>query len=78
MEFSVQDINKRGIKVEVSGKRVWAELVAKSAEKVVKVYDNSQVQNYRNKVEIEAVDIENAKEIVRIFERLAEGISSVM
>ena len=73
LEFSVLDLNKNGIKVEVSGKRVWAELVAKSTEKVVKVYENGEVQNYRNHLEIEATDIENAKRIVHIFERMAES-----
>ena len=72
-EFSIQDLNKRAIKVEVSGKRVWAELGTKSSKKVVKVYADGQVQNYRNTVEIEAMNVENAKEIVRVFERLAES-----
>ncbi|CAM3480074.1 hypothetical protein ZORO111902_12195 [Zobellia roscoffensis] len=70
-EFSAQDLNKQNSKVKVSGKRVWAEIGTKSGEKLVKVYEDGKVQNYENKIEIEAPTIENAKKIVEILKRLA-------
>ena len=73
-EFSIKDLNKQLLEVEVSGKRAWAEIGTKSAEKVVKVYEDGEVQNYVNHIEIETPTIENAKNIVLIFKRLAESI----
>ena len=73
-EFSIKDLNKQLLDVEVSGKRAWAEIGTKSAEKVVKVYEDGEVQNYVNHIEIETPTIENAKNIVLIFKRLAESI----
>ena len=72
-EFSTIDLNKRSIDVKVSGSRVWAELGTKSSEKLVKVYEDGQVQNYRDDVEIETAEIESAKDIVAIFKRLVES-----
>ncbi|PKA99958.1 hypothetical protein B0O79_3681 [Flavobacteriaceae bacterium MAR_2009_75] len=73
-EFSIKDLNEQLLEVEVSGKRAWAEIGTKSAEKVVKVYEDGEVQNYVNHIEIETPTIENAKNIVLIFKRLAESI----
>lgn len=70
-EFSAQDLNKQNSKVKVSGKRVWAEIGIKSSEKLVKVYEDGEVQNYENRIEIEAPSIENAKSIVAILKQLA-------
>lgn len=69
-EFNVSDINKRKVLVKVSGKRVLVELSTKGGEKVIKNYEEGKVENYTNKIEIEALDIENAKKIVSIFRRI--------
>lgn len=74
-EFSAADLNKQRLNVEVSGKKVWAEIGTKSGDKVVKVYeDGGEVQNYINEINIEAPPtIENAKQLVHIFRQLAES-----
>lgn len=72
-EFSAADLNKQRLNVEVSGKKVWAEIGTKSGDKVVKVYEDGEVQNYINEINIEAPTIENAKQLVHIFRQLAES-----
>ncbi|CAM4232961.1 hypothetical protein [Zobellia nedashkovskayae] len=76
-EFSAKDLSQKSSKVIVSGKRVWAEIGVKSEQKLVKVYKDGQVQNYENKIEIEALNPENAKEIVAILKRLAASKSKL-
>jgi len=76
-EFSAKDLSQKSSKIIVSGKRVWAEIGVKSDEKLVKVYKDGQVQNYGNKIEIEALDPENAKEIVATLKKLAASKSKL-
>lgn len=69
-EFSIADINWKGSNIKVSGKRVWAALRTKSSEKVIKTYEEGEVENYENVLEIEAIDIPNARSIIKTFKRM--------
>jgi len=71
-EFSTRDLNKNNMNIEVSGNRVWVELFTKSNQKSVKLYENGKVQNYQYRIDIEATDVVNAKEIVERFKKLED------
>ncbi len=72
-EFSIDDISWQNINVKVSGKRVCITISTKRLEKVIKTYEENEVENYQNKIEIEARDIKNAKDIINMFKRMDKG-----
>ena len=71
-EFSTRDLNRNNMNIEVSGNRVWVELFTKSNQKLVKFYENGNVENYQYRIDIEATDVVNAKDILEIFKKIRD------
>jgi hypothetical protein len=66
-EFALPDMNKLIVDLKVSGKNVEVTLSCKNKEKLVKVYKNGAQQAWGTDVEIEANDVETAKNIAEAF-----------
>jgi hypothetical protein len=60
-------MNKLIVDLKVSGKNVEVTLSCKNKEKLVKVYKNGAQQAWGTDVEIEANDVETAKNIAEAF-----------
>lgn len=69
-EFSIADINWKNIDIKVSGKRVWVAIRTKGSKKVIKTYEEGEVENYQKEMEIEALDIENARSIIKALKKI--------
>ncbi|MDC6366662.1 MULTISPECIES: hypothetical protein [Flavobacteriaceae] len=73
-EFSLAEINPKNCGITVKGKHVFAELNTKHLEKVVKTYVDGQIKPYQYKVSIEAIGIEEARQIVGIVQSITEKL----
>ena len=62
-EFNLSDINPSSVKMETSGKDVVVTAATYYLEKIIKFYEDGEIGNYQNEIEIHAVDIENARAI---------------
>ncbi|MBQ4912875.1 hypothetical protein J8L85_00400 [Maribacter sp. MMG018] len=71
-EFSTRDLNRNQMNIGVSGNRIWVELFTKNKQKLVKLYENGQVQNYQYRIDIEATDAVNAKDIIALFRKIED------
>ncbi|WP_047247352.1 hypothetical protein [Maribacter thermophilus] len=71
-EFSTRDLNRNQMNIEVSGNRIWVELFTKNKQKLVKLYEDGQVQNYQYRIDIEATDAVNAKDIIALFRKIED------
>ena len=63
-DFNLLDINKNDIKVKVSGANLFVTLSTKGGERFVKYVKNGALQSYDNGIEINAKDIEQARNII--------------
>jgi hypothetical protein len=66
-EFALTDMNKQMIDYKTSGKNVLITLTCKNKEKLVKAYKNGVQQAWTTSVEIEATDVETARNISEAF-----------
>ncbi len=66
-EFSLKDLNKQLVSIKVSGKTVNVILPCKNKEKLVKVYKNGAQQAWGTDAELEANDVETARNIAEAF-----------
>jgi hypothetical protein len=66
-EFALTDMNKQMVDLKVSGKNVVVTLTCKNKEKLVKAYKNGAQQAWGTAVDIDANDIETAKNIAEAF-----------
>lgn len=69
-EFSLNDINPKNCSIEVKGKHVLVELNTKHLEKTIKTYVDGDIKPYQYRVEIEVNGIEEARQLLKIFESL--------
>jgi hypothetical protein len=66
-EFTLSDMNKLVVDLKVSGKDVVVNIICKNKEKLVKVYKNGAQQAWGTGVEIQANDVETARNIAEAF-----------
>ncbi|MGB6150641.1 MAG: hypothetical protein WBG48_01510 [Pricia sp.] len=71
-EFGAKEMNPYTMEVQVSGNRVWVELLTKNKKKAIKLTENGDLQNYQYALDIEAASIANAKDIVATLKKLQE------
>jgi hypothetical protein len=71
-EFNLSDINSNSIKMNTSGKNVTVTANTYHLEKIIKYYENGAIKNYQNEIEIQAVNIENARLITNLLVSLTE------
>jgi hypothetical protein len=62
-DFNLKDINPSSITMETSGRNVTVTATTYYMDKIIKFYQDGEIKNYQNKIEIEANDIENARRI---------------
>ncbi|MGB7395610.1 MAG: hypothetical protein WA913_14570 [Pricia sp.] len=71
-EFGAKDVNPFTAEIQVSGPRVWVELLTRNKNKTIKFTEDGELRNYDYLVEIEATSIANAKAILASFKFLSE------
>ncbi|PHS64895.1 MAG: hypothetical protein COB12_07410 [Flavobacterium sp.] len=71
-EFNLSDINSNSIKMNTSGKNVTVTASTYHLEKIIKYYENGAIKNYQNEIEIQAINIENARLITNLLVSLTE------
>ncbi len=72
-EFTLTDMNKLAVDLKVSGKSMKVILSCVNKEKLVKVYKNGEQQAWGTGVEIEATDVETARNIGEAFRSAITG-----
>jgi hypothetical protein len=63
-EFTAQDIDNKGSRVDVSGNLVKINLVTKGKQKLIKPYENGEVENFDDDLTIYADDVLVARKIL--------------
>jgi hypothetical protein len=66
-EFSLPDMNKLMVDLKVSGKSIMVNIPCKNKTKLVKAYKNGEQQAWGAYAEIEATDVETARNVVEAF-----------
>lgn len=69
-EFNLKDINPGSVTMETSGKNVIVKASTYYMDKIIKFYEDGEIENYQNTIEIEANDIENARRIKLLLETI--------
>lgn len=69
-EFNLKDINSGSVVMETSGKNVIVKASTYYMDKIIKFYEDGEIKNYQNSIEIEANDIENARRIKLLLEAI--------
>lgn len=69
-EFNLKDINPGSVMMETSGKSVIVKASTYYMDKIIKFYEDGEIENYQNSIEIEANDIENARRIKFLLETI--------
>lgn len=69
-EFNLKDINPGSVMMETSGKNVIVTASTYYMDKIIKFYEDGEIENYQNTIEIEANDIENARRIKLLLEAI--------
>ena len=69
-EFNLKDINPGSVTMETSGKNVIVKASTYYMDKIIKFYEDGEIENYQNTIEIEANDIENARRIKLLLEAI--------
>ncbi len=69
-EFNLKDINPGSVMMETSGKNVTVKASTYYMDKIIKFYEDGEIENYQNTIEIEANDIENARRIKILLEAI--------
>lgn len=70
-EFSLNDINPKNCSIVVKGKHVQVVLNTKHLEKLIKTYVDGDIKPYQYNISIESTGIEEARQMIQIFARLA-------
>jgi len=68
-EFNLSDINQNSIDYKISGKKFILIFQTKGANKLIKVFENDEQQNYINNIEIVCNDMENARLLLHAFKK---------
>ena len=71
-EFNLSDLNPSSIKMKTSGKKVMVIANTFYLEKIIKIYQDGKIKNYKKDIEFQANDIENARELKRILRELTK------
>lgn len=71
-EFNLSDINSNSIKMNTSGKNVTVTANTYHLEKIIKYYESGAIKNYQNEIEIQALNIENARLITHLLKQLTK------
>ena len=71
-ECYLPDLNPSNVKFKTSGKNVRVELKTNKLEKIIKYYVEGEIKKYQNTISIEVSDIENARELVKLYTKLIE------
>ncbi|MAZ71984.1 MAG: hypothetical protein CMC70_02445 [Flavobacteriaceae bacterium] len=69
-EFNLKDINPGSVTMDTSGKNVTVTASTYYMDKIIKFYEDGEIENYQNTIEIEANDIENARRIKLLLEAI--------
>ena len=70
-DFNLSDINPASIKMETSGKNVTIVANTYYLEKIIQYYEDGEIENYQNEIEIQAGTIENARTITTLFKKVS-------
>ena len=66
-EFTLTDMNKAMVDLKVSGKKIEVTIPCKNKEKLVKVYKNGEQQAWGSEAQLEAADVETARNLAEAF-----------
>ncbi|MBU8891141.1 MAG: hypothetical protein KOO66_00060 [Bacteroidales bacterium] len=67
--FNLSDINHNSLNYKIGGKKIEISFQTKGANKLIKVLENDEQQNYINKIELLCYDTENARLLMHIFKK---------
>lgn len=70
-EFNIHDINPVSVQFNTSGLNVLVQIKTNYLEKIIKYYEDGAIKNYQNAITLQATDIENARQLVALFKKLA-------
>lgn len=71
-EFNAKDINPASINFETASKKVFVSINTNYMEKIIKYYEDGIIGNYQNNFEIQALDIENARQLEQLLRRILQ------
>lgn len=63
-EFNLSDINPNTVKYDISGKELSISISTNYNSKVIKTYEDGEIKNYENQINIYVPDIEIARNII--------------
>ncbi len=71
-EIGLNDLNPKSVRIKISGKKATVSVSTNQNAKIIKFYKNGKIQPYKKDLSIEAIDIQNAKNIAGILKSLIE------
>lgn len=74
--FLLTDLDPNAVKMEISGKEIEVNLKVKKNQKLIKILENSETENYENSFSIIVPDIETGRQMVATWKALIEQCSS--
>ena len=69
--FNLSDINPASVKMLTSGKNVTVIANTYYLEKIIQYYEDGEIENYQNEIEIQANSIENARRITTLLKKVS-------
>jgi hypothetical protein len=63
-EFNLSDLNPNSVEYDIKGKELSIVLNTNYNAKVIKTYEDGELQNYTNKINIYANDIDLARNLI--------------
>jgi hypothetical protein len=70
-DFNLSDINPASVKMQTSGKSVTVVANTYYLEKIIQYYEDGEIENYQNEIEIQANSIENARRITTLLRKVS-------
>ena len=75
-EIILADLNPNSLTLKVSGKEIFVEVETKAREKIIKAYENGEVEPYASKVSWQYNNLEPARNSMMAIETLIEGCAN--
>jgi hypothetical protein len=69
-EVNISDLKDKSVKIKTSGKSVMVVVKTIHLEKIIKYYENGNIKSYQNTINIQANDIENARQIANLLKAI--------
>ncbi|MEO1259844.1 MAG: hypothetical protein AAFZ15_13710 [Bacteroidota bacterium] len=65
--FNLSDIDINTVRHDTRKELIFVKLGTEQRQKFIKSYENNELQSYQSEIEVKAVDVDNAREIERLF-----------